>query len=145
MPGLPLLRIVVDTNVVFEGLTKQGGASGLIVDAWLARLMVVCVSNALAYEYDNVLSRKLSEARWSKLQSVLGQLLSVAQYTNIYFSWRPTSPDPGDDLAIDCAMNAGAIVVTSNIRDFQSAEESLGLRVMTPVQFLSRLASGEKL
>ena len=145
MPGLPLLRIVVDTNVVFEGLTKQGGASGLIVDAWLARLMVVCVSNALAYEYDNVLSRKLSEARWSKLQSVLGQLLSVTQYTNIYFSWRPTSPDPGDDLVIDCAMNAGAIVVTSNIRDFQSAKESLGLRVMTPVQFLSRLASGEKL
>jgi len=145
MPGLPLLRIVVDTNVVFEGLTKQGGASGLIVDAWLARLMVVCVSNALAYEYDDVLSRKLSEARWSKLQSVLGQLLSVTQYTNIYFSWRPTSPDPGDDLVIDCAMNAGAIVVTSNIRDFQSAKESLGLRVMTPVQFLSRLASGEKL
>jgi len=71
MPGLPLLRIVVDANVVFEGLTKQGGASGLIVDAWLARLMVVCVSNALAYEYDDVLSRKLSEARWSKLQSVL--------------------------------------------------------------------------
>ncbi len=145
MRGLPLLRIVVDTNVVFEGLTKQGGASGLIVDAWLAGLMVVCVSNALAYEYDDVLSRKLSEARWSKLQSVLGQLLSVAQYTNIYFSWRPTSPDPGDDLVIDCAMNAGAIVVTSNIRDFQSAEESLGLRVITPVQFLSRLASGEKL
>ena len=132
-------------NVVFEGLTKQGGASGLIVDAWLAGLMVVCVSNALAYEYDDVLSRKLSEARWSKLQSVLGQLLSVAQYTNIYFSWRPTSPDPGDDLVIDCAMNAGAIVVTSNIRDSQSAKESLGLRVMTPVQFLSRLASGEKL
>jgi len=145
MPGLPLLRIVVDTNVVFEGLTNQGGASGLIVEAWLAGLMVVCVSNALAYEYDDVLSRKLSEARWSKLQSVLGQLLSVAQYTNIYFSWRPTSPDPGDDLVIDCAMNAGAIVVTSNIRDSQSAKESLGLRVMTPVQFLSRLASGEKL
>ncbi len=144
MSGLPLLRIVVDTNVVFEGLTKQGGASGLIIDAWLAGLMVVCVSNALAYEYDDVLSRKLSEERWSKLQPVLGQLLSVAQYTNIYFSWRPTSPDAGDDLVIDCAMNAGAIVVTSNIRDFRSAKESLGLRVLTPVQFVSILASGEK-
>jgi predicted nucleic acid-binding protein len=144
MSGLPLLRIVVDTNVVFEGLTKQGGASGLIIDAWLAGLMVVCVSNALAYEYDDVLSRKLSEERWSKLQPVLGKLLNVAQYTNIYFSWRPTSPDAGDDLAIDCAMNAGAIVVTSNIRDFRSAKESLGLRVLTPVQFVSILASGEK-
>ncbi|BFM39003.1 PIN domain-containing protein [Synechocystis sp. LKSZ1] len=56
MSPLPLLRIVVDTNVLFEGLTKQGGASGLIIDAWLTGLMVVCVSNALAYEYDDVLS-----------------------------------------------------------------------------------------
>ncbi|MGV0027077.1 PIN domain-containing protein [Phormidesmis priestleyi] len=145
MPDLPLLRIVVDTNVVFEGLTKQGGASGLIIDVWLAGLTTVCVSSALAYEYDDVLSRKLSETRWSTLQPVLGQLLSIAQYTNIYFSWRPTSPDAGDDLVIDCAMNAGAIVVTSNIRDFQSAKESLGLRVLTPVQFVNLLASEEKL
>jgi predicted nucleic acid-binding protein len=144
MSSLPLLRIVVDTNVVFEGLTKQGGASGLIIDAWLAGLMVVCVSNALAYEYDDVLSRKLSEQRWRVLQSVLGQLLDVAQYTNIYFSWRPTSPDAGDDLVIDCAMNAGAIVVTSNIKDFRSAKESLDLRVLTPVEFVNLLASGEK-
>lgn len=144
MPDFPLLRIVVDTNVVFEGLTKQGGASGLIIDAWLAGLMVIFVSNALAYEYGDVLSRKLSEERWSKLQPVLGKLLSMAQYTNIYFSWRPTSPDAGDDLVIDCAMNAGAIVVTSNIRDFWSAKESLGLKVLTPVQFVSILALGEK-
>ena len=137
-------RIVVDTNVVFEGLTKQDGASGLVVDAWLAGLMVVCVSTALAYEYTDVLSRKLSEERWGQLKPVLGQLLNVAQYTNIYFSWRPTYPDAGDDLVIDCAMNAGAIVVTSNIRDFQSAKESLGLRVLTPVQFVKTLASGEK-
>lgn len=143
MSDLSLLRIVVDTNVVFEGLTKQGGASGLVIDAWLAGLMVVCVSNALVYEYDDVLSRKLSERRWSELRPVLGQLLSMTQYTNIYFSWRPTSPDAGDDLVIDCAMNAGAIVITSNIRDFQSAKELLGLRVLTPVQFVSLLASGE--
>lgn len=144
MSGSASLRIVVDTNVLFEGLTKQGGASGLIVDAWLAGLMVVCVLNALAYEYSDVLSRKLSEERLSRLKPVLGKLLSIAQFTNIYFSWRPTSPDVGDDLVIDCAMNAGAIVVTSNIRDFQSAKESLGLRVLTPVHFLDVLASGGK-
>ncbi len=63
MSNLPLVRVVVDTNILFEGLTKQGGASGLIIDAWLAGLMIVCVSNAIAYEYDDVLSRKLSEAK----------------------------------------------------------------------------------
>ena len=123
MTSLALIRVVIDTNVVFEGLTKKGGASGSIVDAWLAGLMVVCVSNTLAYEYDDVLSRKLAPERWILLKPLLGKLLSIAEYTSIYFSWRPTSPDPGDDLAIDCAMNAGAIVVTSNIKDFRSARE----------------------
>ena len=36
MPTRILIRTVIDTNVVFEGLTKKGGASGLIIDAWLA-------------------------------------------------------------------------------------------------------------
>jgi putative PIN family toxin of toxin-antitoxin system len=143
MTSLPLLRVVIDTNVIFEGLTKQGGASGLIIDAWLAGLIVVCVSNTLAYEYDDVLSRKLASERWILLKPLLEELLTIAEYTSIYFSWRPTSPDPGDDLAIDCAMNAGALVVTSNIKDFRSARESLGLRVMTPIEFVSVLATGE--
>ncbi len=140
MADVSSLRVVIDTNVVFEGLTKKGGAAGLIVDAWLAGLVRVYVSNALAYEYADVLSRKLSEARWQRLKPVLGTLLSRAQFVTIYYSWRPVSPDPGDDHLVDCAMNAGAIVVTLNTRDFRTAEESLGLRVMTPVEAVVHLA-----
>jgi predicted nucleic acid-binding protein len=143
MATVPLLRVVIDTNVVFEGLTKQGGAAGFVVDAWLAGLLTVCVSNALAYEYYDVLSRKLSVSRWQKIQPVLGTLLSRSEFTTIYYSWRPTSPDAGDDLVIDSAMNAGAIIITSNLRDFESARESLELQVMTPVALVIQLASGD--
>ena len=133
------LRVVIDTNVVFEGLTKRGGAAGLIIDAWLAGLLQVYVSNALVYEYADVLSRKLSESRWQRIKPVLGTLLARTKFVTIYYSWRPISPDPGDDHVIDCAMNAGAIVVTSNVRDFRAAEESLGLRVATPVEMAIHL------
>lgn len=133
--------IVIDTNVLFEGLTKQGGAAGLIIDAWLTGLIEVCVSNALAYEYEDVLSRKISQPRWQKLQPILSKLLSQSRFTIIYYSWRPASPDAGDDLVIDCAMNANATVITSNLRDFQNAKESLGLQVMTPAQLIIKLAS----
>ncbi len=141
MPTDSPIRVVIDTNVVFEGLTKQGGAAGFIVDAWLAGLIQVCVSTALAYEYEDVLARKLSEIRWQKLQPVLSTLLGKVEFTVIYYSWRPTSPDPGDDFVIDCAMNAGAVVVTSNTRDFQRAKGSLGLQVMTPTELVIKLAS----
>ncbi len=33
-------------------------------------------------------------------------------------------------------MNANALVVTSNVRDFRLAQRRLGLRVMTPLEFL---------
>ena len=77
------------------------------------------------------------------MKPVLGALLSCAQFTTIYYSWRPTSPDAGDDLVIDCAMNASAIVTTSNLRDFRNARESLGLQVMTPVELVIKLSLEE--
>lgn len=133
-------RVVLDTNVVFEGLTKQGGACGLIIDVWKAGVMVPCVSNALAYEYADVLSRKLSKKRWQQVKPVLGTLLDQAELITIYYSWRPMSHDPGDEFVIDCAMNARAPVVTSNVRDFRIAQRELGLRVFSPVDFVTLLA-----
>lgn len=41
-------------------------------------------------------------------------------------------------------MNAGAILVTSNLRDFRTAQNLLGLQVMTPVKFVTILTVGEK-
>jgi predicted nucleic acid-binding protein len=141
MPAQSPIRAVIDTNVAFEGLTKQGGACGLIVDAWRVGLFNPFVSNALAYEYADVLSRMLSPERWQRIQPVLGKLLDQAEFVTVYFTWRPSSPDPGDEHIIDCAMNAGATVVTSNTRDFQKAKQTLGLRVITPVEFAKQLSS----
>lgn len=140
MPAQAPLRVVVDTNVVFEGLTKQGGAAGLVIDCWRAGLLRVYVSNSLAYEYADVLSRNLSEARWQLIKPVLGTLLAQAEFVVVYYSWRPMSPDPGDEHIVDCAMNAGAAVITENTRDFRTAEEALGLRVLTSVQLLEAMA-----
>ena len=50
MSDNPMLHLVIDTNVVLEGLTKQGSAPGLIIDAWLAGVFKAYVSNALAHE-----------------------------------------------------------------------------------------------
>jgi predicted nucleic acid-binding protein len=134
------MKAVIDTNILFEGLTQKGGAPGLIVDLWLGGVFDACVSTALAYEYVDVLERKLSERRWSQIRPVLAALLERANYVSVYYSWRPASPDAGDDLVIDCAMNAAAPVVTLNVADFRLARETLGLWVMTPTEFLQRLS-----
>lgn len=132
----PIPRLVVDTNVVFTGLTQSGGAAGIIVEAWLAGTIQCFVTNAVAYEYFDVLARKLSERRWLQLEPVLARLLECATFVDVHYRWRPSSPDPGDEHLIDCALNAGALLVTSNVRDFARAESVLGLRIMTPVDYV---------
>ena len=145
MIALSQHRVVIDTNVLFEGLTKTGGSAGLIVDAWNADVLSVHISTALVYEYEDVLSRKLSKARWQRLKPLLVLLIAKARFTSIYFSWRPSSPDACDDLVIDCAMSARATVITSNLRDFKVAQSSLGLKVLTPGQLVTTLLSTELL
>ena len=102
------LKAIIDTNVVFEGLTKQGGASGLIIDAWSAGLYTACVLNALLYE--DVFSRKLSDIRWQRIKPALKSLLDISEYVTIRYTWRPSSPDQGDDHVIDCALNSNGII-----------------------------------
>ncbi|MBE7474143.1 MAG: toxin-antitoxin system toxin component, PIN family protein [Anaerolineae bacterium] len=133
--------IVIDTNVLFEGLTKQGSAADLIVSAWLAGLLNVYVSNGLAYEYESTLSNKLSPTRWQQTKPILRRILSHVQFVPIYYSWRPLSPDPSDEHVIDCALNANATVITANVRDFRKAKEEVGLSVLSPVEFVNQLMS----
>jgi len=80
---MPLLRAIIDTNVVFEGLTQQGGAPGMIIDVWAAGLFRACVSNALSYEYEDVLSRKLSDIRWRRIKPALGALLDKSEFVTV--------------------------------------------------------------
>jgi len=93
----------------------------------------------------DVLSRKLSKERWNKVKPVVGALLSQSTFVITYFSWRPISPDPGDEHVIDSAMNAGAVVITSNIRHYKLAEATLGLKLMKPVEFVDHLITILKL
>lgn len=135
-----MIRAVIDTNVVFEGLTTQGNASAIIIEAWLQNQFTACVTNAVAKEYVATLSNKLSTSRWQKISVVLRALLTRAQYVDTYFCWRPSSPDPADDMIIDAAMNANALLVTKNNTDFLQANTKLGLNILTPSVFIEYLA-----
>ena len=134
-----MLRVIIDTNVLFEGLTKQGGVCGWLITAWIEGLFEAYVSNALAHEYVDVLTRKLSPKRWRQIEPLLAKLFETACLIDIHFLWRPAAADPGDEHIIDAAMNAGAIVVTWNTKDFQTAVKMMGLWVMTPPEFIAFL------
>jgi len=129
----------VDTNVLFEGLSRKGEC-GRVVDLWADERLVPRVSTALALEYEEVLTRGQSEERQRQVRMALQALLIRAQFVPILFTYRPQSSDPGDDLVIDCTMNAGATLVTSNVRDFRAASKALGFTLMKPDELLELFA-----
>ncbi len=130
-----MIRAVVDTNVLFEGLTHVGPAAQ-VIDAWVAGDFQPCVSTALALEYQDVLGRKLSPARGERVHKALQALLARAQYVPIWFSRRPASPDPGDDHVVDCVVNSRSVLITSNIRDFREPARVFGFVALRPSEFL---------
>ncbi len=133
-----MLGAVIDTNVLFEGLTKHG-VCALIIDAWVERQFKPCVSTALALEYEEVLVNKLGVVKKRAALGTLVALLNRAEYTPITNLVRPLSKDPDDDFVIECAFNAGAIIVTRNLKDLVIAKEILDLDVVTPEGFLTIL------
>lgn len=130
-------RLVIDTNVVFEGLTKQGTAADLIVTAWLGGHLQVYVSTSLAFEYESTLSGKLSAQRWQLAKPILSGLLDNSRYIAIAYRWRPLSNDPGDEHVIECALNANAILITANLKDFRNAQHEVGLIVLSPSMYVN--------
>jgi putative PIN family toxin of toxin-antitoxin system len=133
-----MIRAVVDTNVLFEGLTKQGSC-GAVVDAWKERKFVPCVSTALALEYEATLTNKLGARKRRLAVGALSALLDRVEFIPVVYRVRPMSPDPDDDFVIECAFNANASIVTRNVKDFRIAQSALEIAVLKPREFLVRL------
>jgi predicted nucleic acid-binding protein len=134
-----VIRVVLDTNVVFEGLSDARGACAQLMDAWLARdIFVPCLSLSVALEYQHALSKFGRDKRKDAL-AVLSVLVALAESVECLVKYRPLSRDAGDDHVIECVMNAGAALCTRNTKDFEAAALDLGFDLYDPEQLASKL------
>jgi predicted nucleic acid-binding protein len=73
-------------------------------------------------------------------EELLDALLSVCEWVEIFFLWRPNLPDEGDNHLIELAIAGGAAsIVTHNVRDLRSGEFRFPqIAVETPAEFMNR-------
>ena len=69
---------------------------------------------------------------------VLAALARAGRWVQMYYGWRPTLRDEGDNHLIELASAGNAqAVVTHNVRDLTRGELTWPhLRILTPAQFL---------
>jgi putative PIN family toxin of toxin-antitoxin system len=136
-----MTSVVLDTNVLVSALRSQRGAAFEIVAALGRGEFDISVSVALLLEYEATLLRHADELNIDAEDAlgVVDYICEIATAHEIFFLWRPFLRDAGDDFVLEVAVAAGSdAIVTHNARDF-SGVDKLGIRVLTPKQFLHEL------
>ena len=104
------------------------------------------MGQTLFLEYEDVLGRDelfrgcpLGEA---ERQGLFGSFLSVCEWVQVYYTWRPNLRDEGDNHLVELAVAGGAgAIVTNNTRDFEGSDPRFAaFRVITPAAFLKEIA-----
>jgi predicted nucleic acid-binding protein len=67
--------------------------------------------------------------------------LSMCEWTQVYYLWRPNLRDEGDNHLIELAVAGGAaLIITNNIRDFRGPElRFASIKVVEPGQLRKEL------
>ena len=120
-------RIVIDTSVFISALIGSQGPSRELIRRCLLGKFLPLMGNALFSEYEAVIGRReiLGQCRLdeSEISSLLAALMSVCEWVNIYYLWRPNSRDEGDNHLIELAIAGNAdYIATNNVKDFQGTE-----------------------
>lgn len=128
---LPLIwmgpRVVVDTNVLVGALISASGDNRGVLRACFEDRVQPIIGEALFHEYNDVLGREATFQK-SPLTNVerirfLEAFLSVCEWTQVYYLWRPNLRDEGDNHLIELAVAGGASwIITNNVRDFRGSE-----------------------
>lgn len=120
-------RIVVDTNVLVSAILSPDGAAREVLRRCLNGKVRPLIGNALFLEYEDVLSREdlFAGAPVGPIDraTLLDAVLSVCQWIDVAFLWRPNLPDEADNHLIELAVAGNAQwIVTGNTRDVAAGE-----------------------
>jgi predicted nucleic acid-binding protein len=136
-----IVVIVLDTNVLISALRSRTGASFKLLSLVGTGRFDTALSVPLVLEYEAAANRLLPDlgVGVGDLGDIHDYLCSVAIHRPVFFLWRPTLPDPKDDMVLELAVDAGApVIVTFNIRDFVGVER-FGIRAVTPREYLQEI------
>jgi putative PIN family toxin of toxin-antitoxin system len=142
------MRIAIDTNVLIAALTRTGGTSARIVQAWLDGRLEAVASTATIREAELVLgggwlARMVSpEAIESLLEALRTRSVLLEQPPQVLDL---RLKDAGDLRLVEAAVSGGARYIVTTDREFLRARGYADVEFITPAEFerLLREADGE--
>ena len=138
------MRVTLDTNVVYQALRSNSGASHRILQMLREELLELSISIPVFNEYSDVLNRKKSLDDLNLTKKDISHFLEfvclVGFPFDISFLLRPNLPDENDNIFVELAFaSKSRFLITSNVKDFKRNTNLLfdSFEIVTPSQFLS--------
>jgi putative PIN family toxin of toxin-antitoxin system len=123
-------KVVVDTNVIISAAISNMGKPAEIVSMVLNKAVCLYYSTEIMAEYTDVLSRPKLKLEIAKQAFLLDGIKRVGMLITPLVS-TVSMPDESDRIFYDTAKEAGAILVTGNIKDYPDEDF-----IITPAKFL---------
>lgn len=140
-----MLKVVLDTDVMFAAFHSPGGASRRLLLTMLDNRAEILLSTTLMVEYEAVLTRPANLDRFglaaADVLAVLDELALRCVPVGFDYRWRPSASDPDDDHVLETAINGAADVIASfNLSDLSDGARPFGIVVQRPADVLRRLS-----
>ncbi|MBI4762063.1 MAG: putative toxin-antitoxin system toxin component, PIN family [Chloroflexi bacterium] len=138
------VRTVVDTNVLISGTIVRFGASARIVDAALAREIVLVVAPTLIDEYLDVIRRPHIAKRYREITPRVQDVVEFLHHRAIRVKGKVVEPvlnDPDDDFLLAAALEGKAKYIISGDEHLLELAHYRGIKILTPREFVEQMLS----
>ena len=104
-------RIVLDTNCLLMSIPRKSPYHQILLD-FLAGKYLLCVSNEVVLEYEEILTRKVGSL---VANNIINAILASSNtiFINPQKRYQLIKSDPDDNKFVDCAISANAKYIVS--------------------------------
>lgn len=138
------MLLTLDTNVLYQALYSNVGASHFILKKIRSRELQIALSVSVFTEYEEVLTRSESLSNFNLKKTDIEKFLRFIAYIGkvyeTHFLFRPNLMDESDNKFLELAITSQSnYLITNNKKDFQNAELRFeNLKIATPGEFVKR-------
>lgn len=136
------MLITLDTNVLYQALYSNLGASHAILMEIRRKQVQIALSVPVFNEYEAVLTRRKSlkdfELTKKDIDKILSFIAYIGEIVDPHYLYRPNLRDESDNMFVELAVASQSdFLITNNIRDFENAELKFDhLKIVTPGHFI---------
>lgn len=131
---VPVYRIVLDTNVLIDGVRDEYSAAWQIVQYVLDKKINALVSRQIQREYDRIVAREIVDREYKER---LSRLYKACTNVSVYSVPRVILDDPEDDKILATAKQGRADSIVSSDRHLLDLDLKEPPCVMDPEEFLN--------